>query len=277
MRFLRLVPLLMGLCACDLFEKVAADKVLVVTWFDVPAVDTPPFNLIPDIGATTVTAIFADAKNRAAPTPVTHGFTAFFGIGKLEPLTETATPGTYMQSSRSADNLAYDPNPQHRYGFEACTKTSAAGCVGEEYTINSILAAPVISKASLSVSPALGPADLPGFDGSLPSGTAFTVTFPPAPAGEQYRPILEVFGNKADGSGPGLVYSSLPTSAQDLLSFLNSTPPTSLTIPADTLSATGAYVVAAASMRLSLQTSTNLFIGSGALAASANVFVVEVK
>jgi hypothetical protein len=258
-------------CRCDLFQKAAADKVLVVTWLDAPAITTPPFNQLANFGTTTVTAVFA-SKGVGNPTPIHGGFTAFFGAGKKVDLTETSVSGTYAATSHDNPILIYDDNPQHRYGFIACKTSSADACVGEEYDINSILAAPRLDRDTIEFSPLLGATTLPGFDGSVAAGQALIVEFPPPPANDQYRPFVTVFGQKSDGT-VGQVYSSLPAQASDYLQFINSTPPKQVTIPGSAL-ASGPYVVLAVSARLSLDTSTNLFIGSGALAGAASAFVI---
>ena len=263
------------LCHCDLFQKVGADKVLVVTWLDAPAIDIAPFNTLGNFGTTTVTALFA-SKGVGEPTPIHGGFTAFFGAGKKVDLVETPVAGTYAATSIENPILAYDDNTEHRYGFIACKTEQAGGCVGEEYDITRIVAAPRVSRDTLTLTPVLGASSFPGFDGSVAVGSALTIAFPPPPANDKYHPFITVFGLKADGT-PGQVFSSLPQSSGEFLSFINSTPPTQVVVPAATFALAGPYIVLAVSARLSLVTSTNLFLGSGALSGAANAFVVEAK
>lgn len=263
------------LCHCDLFQKAGADKVLVVTWLDAPAIKVAPFNALANFGTTTVTAVFA-SKGVANVTPVHGGFTAFFGAGKKVNLKETPVVGTYAATSAESPVLVYDDNTQHRYGFIACKTEQAEGCVGEEYDIKSIVGAPHLSRDVLTLSPTLGSSSFAGFDGAVAVGAALSIAFPPPPTDDQYRPFITVFGIKSDGT-PGQLYSSFPTNPNDILAFINSTPPTQVTIPAATFASAGPYIVLAVSARLSLDTTTNLFLGSGALAGAANAFVLEAK
>lgn len=260
---------------CDLFQKVGADKVLVVTWLDAPKINVAPFNNLANFGTTTVTAVFG-SKGVTSVSPVHGGFAAFFGAGKKVDLSETGVAGTYAATSVQNPVLIYDDNIEHRYGFIACKTETADGCVGEEYDINRILAAPHLARDTLTLTPALGASSFPDFDGSVAKGTALSIAFPPAPSDDQYRPFITVFGLQGDGT-PGQVYSSFPQDPNAILGFINTTPPSQITIPAETFANAGPYIVLAVSARLSLDTTTNLFLGSGALAGSANAFVIEVK
>ncbi len=268
---------------CQLIFRVRAEKLVVVTWFEAPAIAIP--GLPAQDRVVTATAVFLDRKGGFDPQPVSGGFAGFFGAGKLFPMRERdpgGAPGVYTVSSLEpeADSppLPYDSDENRRYGFKACAVNRGDGCVGEEFMITRIRAAVAIDPTTLVFDPALGTSNFPGFSGLAKAGDPLTVRFPAPSDDAEYRPVLNVLGPAGDPAAPlTLLYSSIPTEAPKLIEFLTTAPELDLVIPGDKLALDGIYVVLAGSARLSLDTSDNLFLGSGAIAGSLNAFIVEVS
>jgi len=281
-RFVLPVAFLLG-AGCQLIFKLRADKIVLLTWLEAPEVNIPNVMQMPR--AVTATAIFLDRKGGVDPVPVSGGFAGFFGAGKLFPMAErdpAASPGVYVVTSlddraEGEPALPYDTDENRRYGFKACTVNRGEGCIGEEFSINRILAAPALDASTIVFEPALQPSSFDGFAGTLLAGTALKVKFPTPTDDNRYRPVVTVMAASADPTqAPGLVFNSVPTGGAELVAYLTTEPPLEIDIPADKLSAAGVYVIMTGSARLNLDTSDNLFIGSGAIAGSMNAFLIEV-
>src|SRR5262249_7867929 len=136
----------------------------------------------------------------------------------------------------------------------------------------------------------LGPGSVSGIEGSVAANTDITVHFPPAQDGNHYRPIVALMSMAVDptqgvdpqnllGAALGkrsFEYSNMPTSGPELLKFITEDPSLDVTIPGKHFQAPGCYLVLVATARLNIDTSDNLFVGSGAIAGAANAFIVEV-
>ena len=264
----------LALTSCALLEKVTANKLLVVTWLKMPSFDQEPFRSLPELGVVTVNAVFIDTS-KPPPKPIQGGFAAFFGAGRKVDLIETPVPGVYAQTSAGEPSLIYDDTATRRFGFKACL-INRNGCIGQEYSIGRILAAPSVEREKLTLTPQPTASELPGFSGQWALNQSLTVKFPQPEGDVSYRPILMVFGPTGKADKPfGQIYSTLPASPDKYFDFLNSEVKLELTIPGEVFAAQGPYAVMAATARVNMDTS-GLFAGSGALAGAANGFLLEI-
>jgi hypothetical protein len=212
---------------------------------------------------------------------VSGGFAAFFGRGHQFIMTEKApdvAPGIYTITSLDDPNLPYDADPNRRFGMKACIdKIDDTGCVGDEYQLTRVRAAPPVDPADMQFDPPLQPPSqlFASFHGSVDAGKDLTVIFPPPTPDLQYHALVTVFGPTASGT-PGIVFNSLPLQGPDIVKFITETPPTKITIPGDKLQAGGPYMILAATARLNLDSSDNVLVGA-AIAGALTAFFVEVK
>lgn len=266
---------------CSFLFKLRADKVVVLTWLKAPAIDVAPFNQIPDLNMTTATAFFAQGGFN--PTPVTGGFATFFGRGQQFVMTERnpeGAPGIYIATSLDDPErgLPYDSDENRRFGMKACIdKIEETGCIGEEFTLTRIRAAPELPKDQMQFEPALQPPDplFQGFDGAIDGNTDLTVIFPEPSDEFRYHALVTVFG-PTQGGTPGIVFNSLPLQGPDIVKFITEDPPLRITIPADKFQVAGPYLVLVAAARLNLDSSENVLVGA-AIAGALTAFFVEVK
>ena len=266
-----------ALTSCNFLFKLRSDKVLVMTWLDAPVIDVEPFRSSPELNMRTATAFFA--KGGFEPVPVSGAFTSFFGRGQQVVMTEKnpeLAPGIYTATSLENEKLVYDPDPNRRFGLRACVdNVEGEGCVGEEFTITRIRAAPALEPGMIVFEPPLQTPTLDIFSGAVDPGVDLTVVFPEPTDEFQYHPIVTVLG-PTNESPVGMVFNSLPLQGPEIVKFITEAPPLRITIPADKLTQQGLYLVLAATARLNLDSSDNVLIGA-AIAGALTGFVIEVK
>ncbi len=274
-----IVGLLVGLSSsgCNLLFKLKATKIVLLTWLSAPKFDTEPFASSKELNAITATAFIADGIDN--PKPVSGAFTAFFGRGQQFVMSEVnpdSAPGIYTVNSLENEKLPYDADPNRRFGMKACLENVAdVGCVGEEFTLTKVRAAPAIERDQIVFDPPLQAPTIDTFNGAIDAGTALTVTFPEPTDEFQYHPLVTMLGPTAD-SPVGIVFNSLPVQGPDVIKFVTEAPPRSITIPADKLSKGGLYLVLVAAARIGLDSSDNVLVGA-AISGAMTGFIIEVK
>lgn len=124
--------------------------------------------------------------------------------------------------------------------------------------------------------------------GSLKQETAVKITFPLSQLPDsQYLSIAFVMGPKAGGAQEKaatatsfqfeMLHSSLPLSADALMQLLTLPPENFVIIPAETFQTKGLYLIVLATARVNLDGSKSLFLGSGAITATASAIMVQVR
>jgi hypothetical protein len=259
---------LLALPGCDLTATTVVAGTLVLT----PEIKVPgQFDVAAEVVASAWVAERESATSTTEPKGIkgaTVGIT--FPGNRVELPEEGSQDGLYLTTS--VDDAALEYLDGTQYTFRA---TLPDGSVAE---YGGTVKAPTrLSPAVLTLDPtptAVFP-DLTQV-GVHPKNTALTVSWP----AEQYGryAYVSVFRAKAnDLENPELVFDNRPESAEEIIQFILGTPPTSVSIPADTFAQDGIYGVVVVIMNKQDDLLPNTFLGSPILAGSGAAILLGVS
>ena len=252
---------------CDLTATTVVAGTLVST----PALEVPgQFNVKAEVIASAWVAERDSATSTNEPTPLQGATVSVTFPGNRVALVEESQPGLYLTTSVDDAALQYVDGTQ--YTFRASLPDGSVAEYGGSVTAPSRLtpAALTLSPQPTEVFPDLAQV------GVHPKNTALTVSW----ASEQYGryAYVSVFRAKADDlENPELVFDNRPESAEEIIQFILGTPPTSVTIPAETFAQDGIYGVVVVIMNKHDRLLPNTFLGSPVLAGSGAAVLLGVS
>lgn len=202
--------------------------------------------------------------------------------------------GLYLASSYAPETNDTTPCTATELAYASgTTYTTEVETATDVYTMEVEAPAPVAAD-KLTFAPELsGPESIGGVDLQTHTGGALTLDWSDDPEASKRNVFVTVlraqFSGDPNTAGSALddanwtvdednpVFDNTPREPQALVDLVLEQPETSVEIEASTFSEPGLYAVVLTPVELSTQTSTNLAIGSGALAGQGTVFTFFVK
>ncbi|MEM7676396.1 MAG: hypothetical protein AAF449_10375 [Myxococcota bacterium] len=254
-------------CGCDLLDSATATTVFGGIVVATPEVSIPGrLEIDAEVLASAWVGERASPTSTDAPTPIGSALVELgFGDATVPVPVIDASSGAYFQSSLSDAALAYRGGEMYRF---------TAAIDGIRFG-GSVEAPPMLSPAGLVLNPtpteqASGLPDV----GVHPANTALTVSW-----GSQfgrYAYLVVLREDQSTPDRPTLVYDNRPDTIAKTLAFVQGTPPSSLTIPADIFAQDGLYAVTLVTMSRADDLLPDTFIGSPILVGSGTVVLLAV-
>lgn len=261
--------LVVAVPGCDITATTVVAGTLVLT----PEVKVPNyFDVDAEVVASAWVAERASATSTDEPTPINGATVAVTYAGNRVSLpAEGSQDGLYLTTSVDDAALEYVDGTQ--YTFRAALPDGSVAEYGGTVSAPTRLTPAVLT---LEPQPTEVFPDLAQV-GVHPRNTALTVSWP---AGGQYGryAYVSVLRAKADDlKNPEVVFDNRPESAEEIIQFILGTPPTSVTIPAETFDQDGIYGVIVVMMNKQDDLLPNTFLGSPILAGSGAAVLLGVS
>ena len=251
---------------CDLLESATATTIVGGIIISTPAVSIDGQLDIPaEVAATAYVGERQSATSTEPPTPIgTADVSVSFGTSMVTLPVREAQNGVYLETSLTEDSLSYVGGEDY---------TLVADINGSRFG-GTVTAPPVLTAAGLTLTPNPTPSTEVPTAFVHQANTDLTIAWGSMFGRYAYATVLRA--DPTDPSNPQQVFDNRPDTTNELLQLILGTPPTSITIPAETFAQDGLYGVLLVAMDNTDDLLPDTFLGSPILAGSGVAVLLTV-